>query len=112
MTDLTEKKCVPCEGGVQPLSKEKAEELIQKLDGWKVGENNKSITKDFSFKNFYKTMAFVNAVAWIANQDMHHPDMKIGYDYCKLELMTHAISGLSENDFIVAAKIDNFCKSS
>jgi 4a-hydroxytetrahydrobiopterin dehydratase len=110
MKDLAEKKCVPCEGGVTTLSPEKVRELCSKLDGWVLDNENKAIIKQYSFKNFYKTMSFVNAIAWIANQENHHPDMKVGFGYCDITLQTHAISGLSENDFILAAKIDNLLK--
>ena len=71
-----------------------------------VAPDNKKISKRFSFKNFYKTMAFVNAVAWIANQENHHPDLEVGFNYCLVKYSTHAIDGLSKNDFICAAKVD------
>ncbi len=104
--DLSDKHCVPCEGGVAPLSKEKVQELLSTLTDWKVNTENTRITRHFSFKNFYKTMAFVNAIAWMANQENHHPDLEVGYNYCIVHYATHAIKGLSENDFICAAKVD------
>ncbi len=104
--DLQAKHCVPCEGGVAPLTKEQATDFLQKLNQWEVNADGKSIHKRFMFKNFYKTMAFVNAIAWIANQENHHPDLEVGYNYCAVKFMTHAINGLSENDFICAAKVD------
>jgi 4a-hydroxytetrahydrobiopterin dehydratase len=106
MTHLAQKKCIPCQGDVKPLTLEKAHELHQELHDWKVDDIKQEIHKRYEFKNFYKTMAFVNAIAWVANQENHHPDMHIGYNYCSVLLKTHAISGLSENDFILAAKID------
>ncbi|HSW69070.1 MAG TPA: 4a-hydroxytetrahydrobiopterin dehydratase [Gammaproteobacteria bacterium] len=104
--DLQSKHCVPCEGGVPALTKQKAEDLLKKLNNWQVNSEGSKITRRFDFKNFYKTMAFVNAIAWIANQENHHPDMEVGYNYCVVHYTTHAISGLSENDFICAAKVD------
>jgi 4a-hydroxytetrahydrobiopterin dehydratase len=110
MTDFAEKKCLPCEGGAKPLSTDQAREYCSKLEHWELDEQKNEISKKFTFKNFYKTMAFVNAIAWIANQENHHPDLRVGYGYCDISLKTHAISGLSENDFILAAKIDNLMK--
>jgi len=102
--DLTAKKCVPCEGGVQPLSQERIDELLKELDGWEY--NNGKISRAFSFKDFYETVEFVNAIAWIANREGHHPDLEVSYNTCKAHFWTHAINGMSENDFICAAKID------
>ncbi len=104
MIDLTSQKCKPCEGLVAPLTVDAATKLLQQLDGWHLQE--KQINKTYSFKNYYQTMAFVNAVAWIAHREDHHPDMTVGYNRCDVIYTTHAIGGLSENDFICAAKID------
>ncbi len=104
--DLTSKHCVPCEGGTQPLDQAEAGKLLGQLDGWSISDDGKMISRDFKFKGFYKTMAFVNAMAWIANQEGHHPDFETGFNHCLVNFTTHAISGLSENDFICAAKID------
>lgn len=103
---LTEKKCVPCEGGVPPLN-EKEISLYRKLvhADWHVQEGKK-IRRELKFVNFVQTMEFVNKVADLAESEGHHPDLYIGYGYCTIELWTHAINGLSENDFIVAAKVD------
>ncbi len=106
MENLKDKKCVPCEGGATPLSKSEASELLTQLKEWQLDDDASSISRDFSFKNFLRTMSFVNAVAWIANQENHHPNLEVGYAHCKVIFTTHAISGLSENDFICAAKID------
>jgi len=106
MTELTKKHCVPCEGGVAPLNAEQVQTLIGQLHEWQVSEDHLEISRDVVFKGFYKTMAFVNAVAWIANAQMHHPDLEVGYNHCRVRFTTHAIGGLSENDFICAAKVD------
>ncbi len=106
MTELQEKRCMACEAGVPPLTKDKIAELLKKIPGWELNNDNKKISRRFEFKNFYKTMAFVNAIAWIANQENHHPDLSVGFNYCVVNYSTHAIDGLSENDFICAAKIN------
>jgi 4a-hydroxytetrahydrobiopterin dehydratase len=105
-SDIFSQKCKPCEGGVAPLSKERVDELMTHLSGWQVNDDCTMICCDIKFKDFYQTMAFVNAVAYIANQQGHHPDLQVGYSHCKIEFMTHAIGGLSENDFICAAHVD------
>jgi 4a-hydroxytetrahydrobiopterin dehydratase len=102
--DLAHKKCIPCEGGVSPLKPREIEQLLAQLAGWQL--RNGAITKSYEFKNYYQTMAFVNAVAWIAHREDHHPDMTVGYNKCAVDYSTHAIGGLSENDFICAAKVD------
>ena len=106
MSELTEKKCLPCESGVDPLNKAQAEKLLAEIEGWELSGDATEITKLFQFKGFYKTMAFVNALAWIAQQEGHHPDMTVTFNSCKVRYQTHALNGLSENDFICAAKID------
>lgn len=107
MSELTQKRCQPCEGGVAPLSKQEAEALMKQLNAaWQLADDAKSIRREWKFKNFYHTMSFVNAVAHIANTEDHHPDLEIGYGYCRMKFNTHAIGGLSENDFICAAKVD------
>lgn len=103
--NLSQRRCRPCEGGVPPLELAVANALLAQLDGWQMIDNKK-ISKTFSFRNFYETMAFVNAVAWIANREDHHPDLAVGYRSCQVSYSTHAIDGLSENDFICAAKVD------
>jgi 4a-hydroxytetrahydrobiopterin dehydratase len=107
VTNLTEKQCKPCEGGVEPLKKEEAQRLSGQLAAeWKLAEDAASIRREYKFKDFYRTMSFVNALAHIANLEDHHPDLEVGYGYCRVVFTTHAIKGLSENDFICAAKID------
>jgi len=104
--DLSKKKCVPCEGKVPPLTGEKIAELKKEIsDDWSVLEDKK-LSKEFLFVNYQHTMDFVNKVAAIAEEQGHHPVMHVYYSKCEIELWTHAINGLSENDFIMAAKID------
>lgn len=106
MSDLSEKKCVPCEGGVPALSSEKIAKFLSEIPGWLVIQDGKMISRRYEFKNFARTMAFVNLVAYVATQENHHPDVEFGYNYCRVSFTTHAIDGLSENDFICAAKIE------
>ncbi|MFI4954667.1 MAG: 4a-hydroxytetrahydrobiopterin dehydratase [Gammaproteobacteria bacterium] len=103
---LKEMKCIGCEGGIEPLSVERAKELLTQTPEWQLAADNKSISKTFIFKGFGKTMLFVNAVAWIANQEGHHPDLQVSFDRCTVNFTTHAVQGLTDNDFICAAKVD------
>ncbi len=108
---LARKKCVPCEGNVKPLTQTQARELMPELDEeWALIDEAHLLARGFHFKNFKKTMEFVNKVAAIAEEEQHHPDLTISYGDVGIELMTHAIGGLSENDFILAAKIDELGK--
>jgi 4a-hydroxytetrahydrobiopterin dehydratase len=102
--DLAQRTCKPCEGGVPPLKPPQVEQLLAQLHGWQFKDG--VITKTYEFKNYYQTMAFVNAAGWISHREDHHPDMTVGYGKCKVDYSTHAIGGLSENDFICAAKLD------
>lgn len=104
--DLSQKKCVPCEGGVPALTAAEIKPLLQQLNDWQINADHTEIVKRFEFKGFNKVMSFVNAVAWIANQESHHPDIKLGYNYCEILYTTHAVNGLTDNDFICAAKVD------
>lgn len=107
MSNLTTKHCESCEGIGAPLTEIQIKNLMPQLaDSWQVTPDNCELKKSFKFNNFYETMAFVNAIAWIANVENHHPDLSVGYNYCHISFMTHAINGLSHNDFICAAKID------
>ena len=106
MSELTTKRCEPCEGGIPALSKEEVNNMLDLIHGWDARENHTEIVRNFHFKNYYHTMAFVNAVAWMAHKENHHPDLEVGYNYCRVRYSTHAIDGLSENDFICAAKVD------
>lgn len=106
MTMLADQKCAPCEGGTQPMTgREVTDRMKQLSDHWE-NSNDEKIVGAFKFKNYYRTQAFVNAVAYIAHCEDHHPDITFGYNQCRIELTTHAIGGLSDNDFISAAKID------
>lgn len=104
--DLTDRHCVPCEGGVPTLTREEAEKLLADVPGWELAEDSKSIMRRFEFKGFYKCMSFINAMAWVANAENHHPDFSAGYNFCEVTFTTHAIDGLSDNDFICAAKVN------
>jgi 4a-hydroxytetrahydrobiopterin dehydratase len=104
MTDLASKTCTPRHGAA--LSPEQAGRLLRELHGWALTDDAKEIRRTFAFENYWKTMAFVNAVAWIAHQQDHHPDMTVGYNKLTVVFSTHSVGGLSENDFICAAKID------
>ena len=99
-------RCVACEGGIPPLSHKETQQFLSQLKEWHLSSDSSYIYRRFSFKGFYKTMSFVNAIAWIANQENHHPDLEVGFNYCVVKYMTHAIKGLTKNDFICAAKID------
>ena len=102
--DLLNRRCVPCEGGVPALDDAAARELLAGIDGWLL--TVEKIEKTFRFRNHHETMAFVNAVAWISHREDHHPELTVGYADCRVRYWTHAIGGLSENDFICAAKVD------
>lgn len=106
MSELHTIKCIACEGGVPTLTADEVKKYVTEVQNWEVSHDGRFISKRFSFKGFYKTMAFVNAIAWIANQEGHHPDMEVGYNYCLVKYTTHAVNGLTKNDFICAAKID------
>jgi 4a-hydroxytetrahydrobiopterin dehydratase len=107
MTELNEQRCLPCEGGVAPLTAAEAAKYRGQVHGdWKLDADAKAIRREFRFKDFYRTMSFVNALAHVANIEDHHPDLEVGYGYCRVVYSTHAIKGLSANDFICAAKID------
>jgi 4a-hydroxytetrahydrobiopterin dehydratase len=104
---LTQKKCLPCEGGVPAYSLEEAKQQLAGLDGWRLTHDGKRIRKDWTAKNFMAGIDFFNRVAQVAEEDNHHPDLHLeSYRKLSIELWTHAIGGLSENDFILAAKID------
>ena len=107
MSDLATRHCKPCEGGVPPLTPEQAAGLRgQVSSAWALTEDARAIRREFGFRDFYRTMSFVNALAHIANIEDHHPDLEVGYNYCRVSFTTHAIRGLSENDFVCAAKVD------
>jgi len=104
MNELADRKCRPCEGGVAPYGEAEAREMLAQLKGWII--ENGRLVKVFPFRDYYQTVAFVNAVAWVSHREDHHPELVVGYNKCRVEYWTHAIDGLSENDFICAAKCD------
>ena len=109
MSELSNKKCVPCEGGLLPFDISQIHKYQKKVDGWDVNNNEKKIyflEKKFIFKNFIDSQSFINKVGDISEEEDHHPDISFGWGYAKIMITTHAIEGLSENDFILAAKID------
>tara|TARA_X000000368_G_scaffold415938_1_gene408753 strand:+ start:5455 stop:5865 length:411 start_codon:yes stop_codon:yes gene_type:complete len=109
MSELTNKKCKPCEGGVLPFDISEIHKYQKKIDGWDIVKNKKNIyflEKKFTFKNFIESQNFVNEVGKISEEEGHHPDILFGWGYAQINITTHAIEGLSENDFILAAKID------
>ena len=109
MSDLLDKKCMPCEGGVAPFDTSEIHKYQKKVDGWDVRKGEDEIfflSKKFKFENFLKSQEFVNEVGKISEVEGHHPDITFGWGYAEIKVTTHAIKGLSENDFILAAKID------
>ena len=109
MSDLANKKCVPCEGNIPPFDINEIHNYLKKVDGWSVNQDKIDglhLIKDFKFKNFIESQNFVNKVGEIAEIEGHHPDMWFGWGYAKIKIFTHAIKGLAESDFILAAKID------
>ena len=111
MTKLVDRKCVPCEGGVPPRDGAAAVELMAELHGdWALQSDPDAIEREFKFPAFSRTMSFVNAVAFVATNEGHHPEVTFSYGYCRVKYWTHAIGGLSDNDFICAAKIDRLAE--
>ena len=104
-----QKKCVPCEGNIPPFDKSEIHKYLKKVDGWEVKSNQDNsfyLVKEFNFKDFKESQNFINKIGDIAEQENHHPDLSFGWGYCKVKISTHAIKGLAESDFILAAKID------
>ena len=109
MEDLSKKKCVACDGSIPPFDTSEIHKYLKKIDGWDVkGDAHKNfyLIKEFKFKNFEESQKFVNKVGNISEEENHHPDISFGWGYCKIKIFTHAIKGLAESDFILAAKID------
>jgi 4a-hydroxytetrahydrobiopterin dehydratase len=105
MEDLAKRACVPCHGGVPRLRGEELENLLRQLQGWEaISEHH--LKKDYKFTNFRDALAFVNRVGEVSEREGHHPDIRFGWGYAEIQIWTHAIDGLSESDFILAAKID------
>lgn len=107
MSDLKQQHCAPCEGGVEKMNAEAANNLLNQAKGWTLNQDATEIERTYTFKNYYETVAFVNAAAWIAHREDHHADIEFGYKTCRIRYSTHAIKGLSVNDFICAAKIND-----
>jgi 4a-hydroxytetrahydrobiopterin dehydratase len=104
VSDLLKKRCVACVPGTPPVAEAHVRGVLRELPGWEaVG---KEVAKTFKFANYHETMAFVNAVAWVAHREDHHPDLEVGYNRCRVRYSTHSIGGLSENDLICAAKVE------
>tara|TARA_Y100000992_G_C20982138_1_gene357835 strand:- start:140 stop:475 length:336 start_codon:yes stop_codon:yes gene_type:complete len=109
MSDLHKKKCVACDGSVPAFDTNEIHKYLKKVDGWDVKDDNDKnyyLIKDFKFVNFIESQNFINKVGELAEQEGHHPDISFGWGYCKIKIFTHAIKGLAESDFILAAKID------
>ena len=109
MSNLKDKKCVPCEGGVIPFDISEIHKYQKKVDGWDISQDIKEkffLNKRFNFNNFIESQEFINKVGKISEDEGHHPDISFGWGYAEIKITTHAIEGLSENDFILAAKID------
>jgi 4a-hydroxytetrahydrobiopterin dehydratase len=104
MQELAKRKCKPCEGGTPAYSEVQAREMLKGLKGWTLEGGR--LVKLYPFGNYHHTMAFVNALAWVSHREDHHPDLEVGYNRCRVTYWTHAVGGLSENDFICAAKCD------
>ena len=109
MSELSKKKCIPCEGNIPPFEMEEIYKYLKKVDGWDVKTDNEKsyfLIKDFKFKNFADSQNFTHKVSIVAEEEGHHPDISFGWGYCKIKIFTHSIKGLAESDFILAAKID------
>ena len=110
MSKLIKKQCIPCKGNICKLNQEQINVMLKEIPMWQINQDGSKIFRVFQFKNFYQTIAFVNAIAWVAHQEGHHPSLDVEYNSCKVTYLTHAVGGLSENDLICAAKIDCLCK--
>jgi 4a-hydroxytetrahydrobiopterin dehydratase len=111
LENLKNKHCKPCEGGVCPLDEDTSTQQLNEIPGWHLSADKKSITRTLKFKSFLETISFINAMAYLSEQQGHHPDFSAGYGYCEVRYTTHAIDGLSDNDFICAAKINELLES-
>lgn len=106
LTPLAQAHCIPRKGSDHKLSEARIRELLPQVAGWELAEEGRALTRTFTFKDYYRTMSFVNALAHVANGEDHHPDLGVHYDKCVVKFSTHDVGGLSENDFICAAKAD------
>lgn len=104
--DLSSKDCVPCQGGVPPLGADEVQRMMDQLNGWSLSGDGTSISRRFKFKGFLKAVEMANLAAWLGNKQGHHPDISFGWGYCEVLFTTHEAGGLTENDFICAARLD------
>ena len=111
MTDLVAKTCTPCRGGVPPMTVDEAKRYAQQTPGWELSAGATRIQRSFQFGDFREALGFVDRVGALAEEEGHHPDIHFGWGYCTIELYTHKIKGLHENDFIIAAKINDLIQS-
>ncbi len=106
MSELSQQHCIDKEQGLRLLDKGESDNYLAQLEGWQLIDSGNVLQKEFRFKDYYQTIAFVNVIAWIANRENHHPDLEVGYNRCQVNYTTHEVNGLSINDFICAARID------
>jgi len=111
LENLSNKHCKPCEGGVCPLDGESSAGYLHDVPGWALSADGKSISRTIRFRGFLETISFINALAYLSEREGHHPDFCAGYGYCEVRYTTHAIDGLSENDFICAAKVNELLEA-
>jgi 4a-hydroxytetrahydrobiopterin dehydratase len=104
VSDLVKRRCVACAAGTPPVAEAQVRGVLRELPGWELAGNE--IAKTYKFANYHETMAFVNAVAWVAHREDHHPDLEVGYNRCRVRYSTHSIGGISENDLICGAKVE------
>ena len=109
--DLSDRRCVPCRGGVPAMEAEEAKKLVSQVSGWTLEEETKGILREFRFRDFAEAMRFARQVGEIADAEGHHPDLSVGWGYCTVRFRTHSIRGLHENDFIMAAKVNRLLES-
>jgi len=107
LNDLLKESCKPLAKEINCLSAAESKKLLTVLPDWELSKDGGSIKRDYKFKNYYETMSFLNASAWVAHQEDHHPDILVTYNHCQITYSTHSVGGLSHNDFICAAKTDN-----
>lgn len=106
--DFTNRKCLPLKAGIPPMTADAIVTALQAVPGWELKDG--VITREFAFKDHYAAIAFVNAVAWVSHTENHHPDLSVGYNRCRVGYATHSVGGISENDFICAAKVNALAK--
>lgn len=110
-TPLKDEQCKPCEGGIDPLKTDRVARLLKQIPEWQLTDDALAVSRRYQFDHFNQTISFVNLLAWIANRQGHHPEFTVGFYHCEVRFTTHAIGGLSENDFICAARLDDQTES-